>query len=446
MEAKKYKLLPSKHVHVRGLRNLNTNGLNTIAVRQIQALIDIPMHNVLRGDKGGYIINLGSKKKLLSTLSQEGSCWIGQKAIVGGNVSIEDDALIDGMAVVMGQNFDYPFDASHRASIWGRTRITGMAKVHIGGNNIITGNSVIDGYASLSLLHENSALKEFHNLTVSDQAIVEDPAFSMDNCHFSNNVQIIGISSHLKDIVFVSGAYSMLDQAGAEETVKAMYRPKKEIDIDNDFNLDDIFGVAEYSLGDSAILNVFDDDDDDLFNMASTTEESYVEPTISILVAPVLIPSKAMSQYKYRVQSVEDEFNAYRHDIVKLIKYPLMADLSDSLVLRLVYTLKRAKNLLEDDMTTIEQLSACVQELEESFLMAESKARTVVNTQFDTIDKAKLKTAEKLLMVACNDASSDNEKKLSCERALKGLQGILPLEDKLIDNLWVTVGLKEIEA
>lgn len=59
---------------------------------QIRAVRDI-RSDVLSGDIGGFI-------QLGNNLSDEGSCWVGQNAMVYGCSRVQNDALVEGTAIV----------------------------------------------------------------------------------------------------------------------------------------------------------------------------------------------------------------------------------------------------------------------------------------------------------------------------------------------------------
>lgn len=85
MENRKYELMDEVYKHSR-------NGMVT-DIFQIRALRDIPEHGVKKGDLGGYVEGEHN-------LSQEGSCWIADKAEVCEQARVEEDAYVGGQAVV----------------------------------------------------------------------------------------------------------------------------------------------------------------------------------------------------------------------------------------------------------------------------------------------------------------------------------------------------------
>ena len=70
-----------------------TKVVNGITLFQIQALQDLPWHDVKKGDLGGWI----EKEENLS-----GNAWVSGNARVFGNARISGNALVYGSAQVSG--------------------------------------------------------------------------------------------------------------------------------------------------------------------------------------------------------------------------------------------------------------------------------------------------------------------------------------------------------
>ncbi|MBR6097334.1 hypothetical protein IKP94_01110 [Candidatus Saccharibacteria bacterium] len=90
---------------------------------RVIALKDIPRHGIKAGDKGGYI-------QFKKNLSQYGSAWVDERAIVMGNARVEGRALVYGDVVLTDNAI-----------------VKGDAK--IGGNTAISGDTVIFGKVSI---------------------------------------------------------------------------------------------------------------------------------------------------------------------------------------------------------------------------------------------------------------------------------------------------------
>lgn len=107
-----------------------------------------------KGDVGGYIENE-------TNLSQEGTCWVGDKAIVRGNANVSDDAKVLGKAIVRDNaKVSGCATVCHYAIVYGNalicddaiigewSRVYGAARVsgqaRTCGNTHIHGNAVVN--------------------------------------------------------------------------------------------------------------------------------------------------------------------------------------------------------------------------------------------------------------------------------------------------------------
>ena len=90
---------------------------------QIEALTDIKLFNIKKGDKGGWV-----EKE--DNLSQGGNAWVSGNALVFGNAWVCDDAHVSGNARV----FDDVWVSgnacvSGNAWVYGHTRVSGRIKL-----------------------------------------------------------------------------------------------------------------------------------------------------------------------------------------------------------------------------------------------------------------------------------------------------------------------------
>ena len=103
---------------------------------QIVALVDIKGTSVKAGDTGGYVSSE-------SNLSQEGSCWIYDSAVVSDNATVRHNAVIKDNAVV-----------SDKGYIMNNAEVSGNAKVSQNGqvfaNAVVTDNAKIYGSATIT--------------------------------------------------------------------------------------------------------------------------------------------------------------------------------------------------------------------------------------------------------------------------------------------------------
>lgn len=109
---------------------------------RIRAKIDIPLHNVKAGDLGGYVMGPYN-------LSDEGSSWIADDAVVKDEARVADDGLVRDRAVMC----DYA-GCFHRGVVAGNAVlkeevwITGDAKV--AGNLTFLGAGLISDSVKLT--------------------------------------------------------------------------------------------------------------------------------------------------------------------------------------------------------------------------------------------------------------------------------------------------------
>ena len=130
-------------------------------LHRIQALIDIPMHNVDAGDLGGWIEKEGN-------LSQANQCWVGGEAMVYGNARINNDAIVFDDAEVYGH-----------ARVFGNADIFGMAKVY--------GHAAVSGYAEISV-----HAKVCDDAMIHGDAKVHGAAEVYDNAQIFDRAEVYG--------------------------------------------------------------------------------------------------------------------------------------------------------------------------------------------------------------------------------------------------------------
>lgn len=114
---------------------------------RIEALIDIPLHNIKAGDLGGWL-------ESEDNLAQSGSCWVDKTSKVYDNARISEDALIydnaqvfdnakvSGRAKVGVDSWVYEqAEISGSAEVFMEARVCGSAKI-FGHAQIFDGASV----------------------------------------------------------------------------------------------------------------------------------------------------------------------------------------------------------------------------------------------------------------------------------------------------------------
>lgn len=145
---------------------------------RVRALKDIPRHNVLKGDIGGWV-----EHEL--NLSQFGDCWIANDARVGDDAMVRADALVSHQASVFAKS--YVQDDSrvlHRATVV-NTRIDDSVRVE-GESHVYDSN-----------------LRE--HLIVTEQARIE-------NSHISAEDSLISGTALLKDVRMTLKSVKMFNE------------------------------------------------------------------------------------------------------------------------------------------------------------------------------------------------------------------------------------------
>lgn len=399
---RKYKLIKGEIHNPRG----KTGKYYQRRVYRLLALCDIPEHGVKAGDLGGLVTSK-------TTLSHKGSCWIAkdaevfgwvevsQNAYIGDNVSVRsgnnvygtyiyENAKITGDAVVEMANYADGFKAIRACYIYGHA--------HIYGNATLQNVSEVSGNVKI---HGNSRLKGVKEIT--DEAEISGDAFL--DC----------------DIIVIG-----------KTTITGKARINEKATIRNSNISGDVIVPKYETVGEATLTG----------NQQIQSRHSigtFQEDT-----------QKAISSKKTRLlntySEVTDKIAAYETDIVKIIKYPSMTDRSNASTLAMALAKTTAERLVADEECEESELSEAVKDLEAKFMVAESEALKIAATSLSEVERRKVEKAKDLLSLASNEASSEQEKKMSFKQAFKQLEGVLVVPEVAVDTFRVKIGLKEIEA
>lgn len=436
---KKYRLLGPKTVKVKG---------REVEVYRIQALIDIPLHNVKAGDLGGYVKNKG-------TLSHKGSCWISGEAIVCGNfdeAKVRDDALVADTAVLSGT-------ATGNARIYGNAQVSGTftGKADISGN-VRVEQGYFSGQVTLKdnvkIMQGNITATSGKGVIISGDAVINCPSERIGDSLFDYNY-FITLSEG--ELIEISGKVSL-------ENVFIRGNCK----LDGDFSLDSVSFKGDNTIlgtpkvkphvkftgtnvisGNSVVppgTHVHDVvlDSGVLDYSAGMTEQKSITGAIFTPPLPTVESSPVSNEYADIIAEIESEYEAYTTDIVKLIKYPAMVDTSVPEVGDFVVKLRSAKRAVK--LNQQDRLPDVVSALEVAFVNAENKVQTLVASHLDEGKKKSLNTAEKMFALACDEASPEPEKRLGFKAGMRALEGIIPVSNSAVEQMKARVGILELEA
>jgi carbonic anhydrase/acetyltransferase-like protein (isoleucine patch superfamily) len=414
MGSKKYRLLSRERI-VPDISNW-TPGVARKLYR-IQALRDIPEHGVKKGDIGGYV----SSKY---TLSQEGSCWIafGAKAI--GAVFISEDAYLGDSSVAL---CDF---SKSSLNIKGSVQLLDNAEVYISGDgnkSSIGGNAKFFGSSRTYNLSEAKG-----NIRVYGDAMLHGPKSLL------GDIEIYGNAS-LRAGSVIKGTTKIFDHAIIHTkavVTDCIVHGKAQIgegeSVSNDsFEEEGIFinlkkKIPKIVIGEeNKPVEVLDDTEKDIASPSSRKHKGKTEKILELF-----------SQLKNDIAS-------YETDIVKIIKYPVMTDRTDSYTMKMTRLIKKAERLA--DFPEDPDFAETVSELEEAFLAAESNALKIASTMFSDADRKKTEKAKDLLAIASNEGSAENEKKTAFKQAFKQLEGVVVVPEAAIDAFRIKIGLQELE-
>lgn len=364
---------------------------------QITALKDIPSKGVKAGDLGGYVSNS-------NTLSQEGDCWISKNSKVYGNVIVRGNAHINeaiiscctlpemrlrGFSVIVNDNAVISNNAFICRDDNGATQISGNAIIKnsaiLYNVAIVKDNAIIDGDVRLGL---NS--KIIHNAKILGNSIVGE------------NAQICG-TAIIKDFAEV------MKNAIVESATVSGYTVVPQGNYVNKKSIDTVTSNPESTsnLADTPLEDVLAEDDITLLNI------------------------------------IEKKIAVYQEDVVNLIKFPLMNDLTDTHTLAMTVTHQKA--LRAKDSKNVSLFHTLVETLEEKFLMAESHAHTVSLSRFTPTDKRKIVKSQDLLSIVIDTAAAPQEKKAAYKQVCHNLEGLIAIPPLAIKALSQRSGLLEIE-
>lgn len=401
---------------------------DTAKLYRLKALRDIPEHNVKAGDLGGFVT---SKKNL----SQEGSCWIGGEAQVISDVQVSQRAYIGGQAVVRVYSGFMRNYAGSPIFIKGGARIEDYAEVHtirvypndryatcvIEGNAKIYGNALIENVLSVygnAKIHGKARLlgsdiicgtsEVYGSSTLGILCKVKGNSKIFDNAKIGSNVTIVnsiiaGVTHILDNQEVIDGKTNAITIGSSMDTLKTVSASPDPYD----------FALPP----------------------PPSWEQMSSKPTVKTTKGKV---------YLRILKEVKEKVASYENDIVKIIKYPVMLDRTDALTQAMVIAMNNAERWADDPDG--EEFADAIKELEKAFLAAESNALKIASTMLSDEDRKKTQTAKKLLAIASNESSSENEKRLSFEQAFKQLEGVIIVPEAAVDNFRVKIGLPELEA
>lgn len=354
---------------------------------------------------------------------------------ISGDSGIHD-CILEGSAQI--------FDS---AEVW-QTKMTGNAKVY--------GNSSISKGSYYTLLSDN--VKVFGNAqisgspdnnvtTLSGDVSVYGNAIVREGCRISGTT-VVSEAAHLLEYCNISGNSRVTGPAPLPPRYKAsdMTQDRDGIKIGRN-------GVAKSlntSNSGSNVGNQFKANYIGAYG-SSPISSALKKPTVTPVAKTELVKAASKSIEPIRLElteivaNVEKDYDSYKNDVVKLIKYPTMVDLNDELTLNFTFALRKAKREISYGQNA-EKMEESVETLERAFLAAEANAQKIGASSYSEQEVKKTETAKQMLAVALDEQASENERRVSFKQAFKVLEGIIAVPDSAIETMKIQVGLKELEA
>lgn len=401
----KYKLIRA------GKKELNSGTGSKQRFFQLQALRDIPEHNVKAGDLGGYV----TQKNILD---HKGSCWIGGEAQVTGYVYVTDNAYLGDNAYV-GSNVSFQsISIQENAKIYGNATVRNNIRSSYG-KAIIKGNVKIHGRASV-----HGILEIFDNVEIYDNADIKAGVRVLGNSKIYGNA-VLHQGCRVIDTI-VTG----LAEISEGDRIRNGNPDTSGINGSNG-KIQHVQELEEYVKTQKIYIQELEEQRN--FHAAKVFEQESTADS-----------SAQSSEHLDFFNEITANIDSYATDIVKIIKYPAMVDPSVSETLAMTVARKKATRLSKKPAS--EEFAMAVAELEEKFILAEAQACKLASTLLSDEDKKKTRKASDLLRIASNEASSEQEKKVAFAQGFKQLEGVIAVPEIAVDTFRVKIGLKELEA
>lgn len=133
---------------------------------------------------------------------------------------------------------------------------------------------------------------------------------------------------------------------------------------------------------------------------------------------------------------------AYETDLALLLQHPVMADLTDPVIQRVVRAMSRVRRLLRYETAPDRDAPVvgspfwdAVHDMERALTAARRHAEKVRFSRFDKDEQKRLRTAQQLLARALDASNHPSERHLAYERVIKILEGLLPVPEKALAAL-----------
>lgn len=404
-----------------------------VKVQRIIALRDIPLHGVKKGDTGGFLA-----KQAGTNLSQSDDCWVGGNAVVLGSINIEDNAIITDEAVIHGGSrveaaggkgyYNCGVCLVGNASVSGNVRIDYLSVASAKGMaGYIGGSSQIKDNAHLINVREiNGQVK------ISGRAIVNNAVTLSGILAISDDV-VIGERTTIRERAQITGNANI----GAHCTISGASKIGGNTKVPEFSEIKNGKEVKRYDISGADLVEYKGAEED------KTSSKKFWKRSQETSSDPDAENDARWDAYVEKYHEIKDIITGYSSDIIQIIKYPVMTDLTDPHTADLMFALKKAD--LEMAIPNSKEFIPVVENLEKKCLVAESNARRIAASMLSEASVKKTEQAKDLFAVALNEISSDHEKRQAFKQGFKRLEGVVAIPDEAIRAMKIKIGIPELE-
>lgn len=487
----KYRLLSKRRVMIDAIKT-------TKRLYQLEAVRDIPCYGVKAGDLGGYV-------SYANLLSQYDDCWIKEGSFVVGWKApysiIQDNALIDGEyylnnttvtgyssisggkgclefsnlknnVTVVG-NVDILhseligfINVEHKKDMNSSTNPFDLCEDRITLASCYLSNARISGYGDI---HNVSSREEFEVMGTFDIDFddIDSEKLVLNNSLKASGdtriatltvgnapIQISGISD-ITECHIGNGNFMMNGGQVSNSLFQGFVDISGEVKIEksrltgNNTLRDKVVVKPNSNLQGTNILSgeTVVPEGGSIFNQTLAGGLAVIvnNHMFSLETSVVMEDTDdEIESFRESIKSVEGDYEAYTTDIVKLIKYPAMADASVPETQELLVALRSSRRALKSNNRKVLERSS--EALEKAFVKAENNAYILAASFMDDKRKQNLKKAGSALAIALDEKANEHERRAGYKSGMKSLEGVLPVSEKAVFALKERIGLKEIEA
>lgn len=159
--------------------------------------------------------------------------------------------------------------------------------------------------------------------------------------------------------------------------------------------------------------------------------------------AVALTSEDAVEDYTSEAQEIIESYESYSTDLVKMMEHPHMINLMNEDVKSLDRIISKVKLRLINNKIISEDFYL---DLKQTYDTALRFSETNKLSMFDNSQKQKIQDARTALNLVYDESSPANEKKSGIKVIKSKLEGVLPINDKVMEHIYQTAGLRELEG